>query len=214
VSGRATVWPRRRPASSSFSYRRERLDREAAREAAAASRRAGGARAAPPTPVSATRDVARQRTRRAWAALALVLVAAVGATVAVLLVRGGSSSTPANTASSTPANTASSTPANTAATQQRASHPRTNVLGTPHARKFGWARVRHASGYSVAFFRAGRAVFRSRTSSPEVVLPRSWRYHGRRVVLRPGRYTWTVRPLFGSRTGSTVVRANFVLEGS
>lgn len=71
----------------------------------------------------------------------------------------------------------------------------------------------YLNGSSVAFFRAGHVVFRSRTSSPQVVLPRSWRYHGRRVVLRPGRYTWTVRPLFGSRTGRTVVRADFVLEG-
>jgi len=190
------VRSRRRVASSSFSYRRQRLDREAAREAVGASRRAAGARAAP-TPVSATGDVARRRAGRRWAVLTLMLLAATGAT-AVVVMRGGFSSAPANTP----------------ATSQRASHSRTNVLGTPHARKFGWATVRHASGYSVAFFRAGRIVFRSHTLSPQVVLQRSWRYHGRRVVLRPGRYTWTVRPLFGSRTGRTVVRADFVLAGS
>jgi hypothetical protein len=99
-----------------------------------------------------------------------------------------------------------------AGTSRSGSRPETNVVGPVRERTFGWAAVPHATAYDVRFFRGGRQIFGARASSPRLVLPVFWRYHGRKMVLRPGRYTWTVQPLFRGRRGSVMIRAVFVLK--
>lgn len=93
-----------------------------------------------------------------------------------------------------------------------ASAPQANMVGSVGERSFGWAAVPHAVGYDVRFSRDGRQIFAARPSSPRLVLPVAWRYSGKRIVLRPGRYTWTVRPLFHGRRGPAVIQAAFVLK--
>jgi hypothetical protein len=93
-----------------------------------------------------------------------------------------------------------------------AAAPQANMVGSVGERAFGWAAVPHAVGYDVRFSRNGRQIFAARPSSPRLVLPVAWRYRGKRIVLRPGRYTWTVQPLFPGRRGPAVIQAAFVLK--
>jgi hypothetical protein len=83
-------------------------------------------------------------------------------------------------------------------------------------RTFAWAAVPGANRYRVELFRRGSKILDSRTRAARLVLPARWRYRGRRIMLRPGRYWWRVRPAFGAasreRYGRPVVSAALVIS--
>lgn len=83
---------------------------------------------------------------------------------------------------------------------------------------FVWVPAARASHYRVEFFRRGAKVFEAFPTSPRIALPARWVYRGRRFQLAPGRYSWRVRPGYGSRRekryGATIVRSTWVLPSS
>jgi hypothetical protein len=85
------------------------------------------------------------------------------------------------------------------------------------AQVFVWLPARGASHYKVEFSREGAKIFEALPSRPRVEVPSRWKYGGRRFVLSPGRYVWSVRPGFGPRTnaryGKTIVRSTWVAVG-
>jgi hypothetical protein len=84
----------------------------------------------------------------------------------------------------------------------------------PIERRFVWAAAPNASGYHVEFFRASRRVFVRDTVEPEVVVPASWTYAGRRRTLRAGEYTWYVWPIVrGRRAPGATVQATVSIAG-
>jgi hypothetical protein len=84
------------------------------------------------------------------------------------------------------------------------------------ARTFVWAPVADADYYLVVFSRGGDKIFRARPSSPRLVLPAHWTFHGRHYNLLPGRYSWVVRPGYGprgrGRYGPATVRAKLEVQ--
>jgi hypothetical protein len=85
------------------------------------------------------------------------------------------------------------------------------------AQVFVWLPARGASHYKVEFSRERAKIFEALPSRPRVELPSRWTYGGRRFVLSPGRYVWSVRPGFGPRTnaryGKTIVRSTWTAVG-
>jgi hypothetical protein len=79
-----------------------------------------------------------------------------------------------------------------------------------------WPPVADADYYLVVFSRGGNTIFRARPSSSRLVLPAHWTFHGRHYNLLPGRYSWVVRPGYGSRArgryGPATVRAKLVIQ--
>jgi len=205
--------PTRRPQRvSQFSYRRPRLDQDAARAAAlapctlAAVGDPGKSLQTRAVPRGANRR--RRPRRRGWLVLLLLLAAAaVGVGVAVRHEAGTRQTAVTLQARTTPAK---------AGQHGSGPTPKTNVVGAVHARTFGWAAVPRATAYAVTFFRGRQPIFEAHPSAPRVVLPTAWRYHGRRMSLTAGRYTWVVRPLFGPQghvhQGRYIVRADFALK--
>jgi hypothetical protein len=87
---------------------------------------------------------------------------------------------------------------------------------TSPSRTFVWPPVADADYYLVVFSRGGDKIFRARPSSPRLVLPAHWTFHGTHYNLRPGRYSWVVRPGYGPRArgryGPASVRAKLVIQ--
>lgn len=86
---------------------------------------------------------------------------------------------------------------------------------SPATPLFVWVPAARASHYRVEFFRRGAKVFEAFPTFPRIALPTRWIYRGRRFELMPGRYSWRVRPGYGSRRqkryGRTIVRSTWVL---
>lgn len=63
-----------------------------------------------------------------------------------------------------------------------------------------WTPVRGATYYNVQLYRDGKSkVLSAWPAKAELQLRHSWRYHGRRYRLKPGRYRWLVWPGYGKR---------------
>lgn len=63
-----------------------------------------------------------------------------------------------------------------------------------------WTPVRGATYYNVQLYRDGKSkVLSAWPTKAELQLRHSWRYHGRRYRLKPGRYRWLVWPGYGKR---------------
>lgn len=62
-----------------------------------------------------------------------------------------------------------------------------------------WTPVRRATYYNVQVYRNGKKVLSAWPTQPALQLRHTWRYHGHRYRLRPGRYRWYVWPGFGKR---------------
>jgi hypothetical protein len=84
---------------------------------------------------------------------------------------------------------------------------------------FRWVAVKRARYYNFQLFRTGRTVVKVLTAwpvAPRYLLPKSWRFAGRRWELRPGRYRWMVWPGFGPRAradyGKAIGRSDFVVK--
>jgi len=97
-------------------------------------------------------------------------------------------------------------------------HNRANVpLGTAHLRPktFAWLKVAGAAGYRVAFFKPGGAILFRDTKTPQLTVPGTWRYQGKRETLSPGRYRWYVWPLDARGRPSTraIVNSALVIGG-
>jgi hypothetical protein len=82
-----------------------------------------------------------------------------------------------------------------------------------------WTPVQKAKAYRVELRRHGTRIFLAHSRVPRLRLPRIWRYRRVTFLLRAGRrYTWIVRPLFGSkralRLGRATVRATLMIRRS
>jgi hypothetical protein len=146
----------------------------------------------------------------------LLLMLVAGGVIAIVSADRTTSRPAGVDATRTPKTSKGQTPARThRAHQTKPQRSAVQTLGAPTRRTFGWASVPHASAYEVRFFRGRQVIFAARPLVPRIVLPAAWRYHGHLLKLTSGRYTWTVRPLFGSRThpryGNFIVRATFAL---
>ena len=79
--------------------------------------------------------------------------------------------------------------------------------------RFAWAPVAEASGYHVELHRGGARVFAADTTRPEMTIPPSWTYAGRRYRLEAVEYRWYVWPIVsGRRTPKAVVQARLVVQ--
>jgi hypothetical protein len=65
-----------------------------------------------------------------------------------------------------------------------------------------WTAVRGASYYNFQLHSGGKKILSIWPTHPSVQLKTSWRFHGRRYRLRPGRYRWYVWPGFGPRAAA------------
>jgi len=103
-----------------------------------------------------------------------------------------------------------------ARTSRPAARSREAVVTPGAARTFGWVGVPGVEFYEFSILRAGRAVLVTRTVRPQLLLPRTWMYRGRKFSLSAGRYRWVVRPAFGSRDhpryGDPVIAAELLVE--
>jgi hypothetical protein len=173
-----------------FTDRRARLERDAARSLATC------------TAAAAEPAGEERRPLRKWLAGVVVLAAVAGSSALAIADDGGTPSSVADTMA---------TEAHAGAARRQ-----TNTLGRVRPRTFGWAAVAGARGYVVRFFRGGRPIFERRTHARRVFLPVMWTYRGHRMKLAPGRYAWTVQPFYGSskrpRYGPVVIRAAFTLS--
>ena len=73
------------------------------------------------------------------------------------------------------------------------------IRHTSRPRTFAWVRVRGARFYEVTIFQRDVEIFRTRTTAPRLVLPKTWRHGDETYRLQPGRYRWLVVPAFGPR---------------
>jgi hypothetical protein len=79
-------------------------------------------------------------------------------------------------------------------------------------RRFAWPPVAGATGYHVELFKGSALVFRNETANPEILIPRRWRFDGRRRRLEPGEYRWYVWPVVnGRRKAMAIVQAKLVV---
>jgi len=120
-------------------------------------------------------------------------------------------------ATSTPTTAAKPRNGPTAPPRRQTSAPRKSRGSAASAsRTFVWPPVADADYYLVVFSRGGDKIFRARPSSPRLVLPAHWTFHGTHYNLLPGRYSWMVRPGYGSRArgryGPATVRAKLVIQ--
>jgi hypothetical protein len=63
-----------------------------------------------------------------------------------------------------------------------------------------WTEARGASYYNVQLFRGRRKILSAWPTRPRLQLERSWRYGGKQLTLKPGRYRWLVWPGQGPRS--------------
>lgn len=68
---------------------------------------------------------------------------------------------------------------------------------TSAARTFSWAPVSGATAYRVEFFRGDARIYSAATTEPQLTLPPSWSFEGRKERLVPGAYRWYVWPVVG-----------------
>jgi hypothetical protein len=81
----------------------------------------------------------------------------------------------------------------------------------PKPKTFAWLQVAGAAGYRVAFFTPSGAILFRDTKAPQLTLPGTWRYQGKRQELSPGRYRWYVWTLDASGRPSTRAVVNSAL---
>jgi hypothetical protein len=62
-----------------------------------------------------------------------------------------------------------------------------------------WSSSPAAPFFDVVLWRGGQRLLDSWPSTPELRVPASWMYGGRRYRLTPGTYLWFVYPGIGSR---------------
>jgi hypothetical protein len=76
-----------------------------------------------------------------------------------------------------------------------------------------WRSRPHAAYYNLQIYRAGHKLLSKWPSRTSLLVSRSWRFHGHRFHLKPGRYRWYVWPGFGSRAadryGRMIIAGNF-----
>lgn len=63
-----------------------------------------------------------------------------------------------------------------------------------------WTPVRGARYYNVQLLRKGRKILSAWPKLASLQLKQTWRYHGRRYRLKPGKYSWYVWPGKGPRS--------------
>jgi hypothetical protein len=83
---------------------------------------------------------------------------------------------------------------------------------------FRWVGVKGAEQYNLQLWKRGRGNNRTKVLSvfprrPQFDLPRTWRYHGRKSLVRGATYDWYVYPWFGSRYGALVGQNWFRVRG-
>jgi len=108
-----------------------------------------------------------------------------------------------------------------ATTVSRPERRRTRTAPTPpvaRPRAFGWAPVRAADYYLIAFYRGREKIYEARPRRPRLALPAQWTFSGRRYRLTRGRYRWSVRAGYGrpaaARYGRVIVQATLVVPKS
>jgi len=83
-------------------------------------------------------------------------------------------------------------------------------------RDFIWPAVPDATSYKVEFFRRGREVFETLSSTTRFEMPTRWVYQGRTYQLVNGTYIWKVLPAYGPRSrlryGKPIVRSTWVAQ--
>jgi hypothetical protein len=166
----------------------------------------------------------KRRLRRALALLMLLVLALLGFAAAKLIREdSGSNLAPAGPAAGAAlhARTNADKPGSSrqrAATAERRAASNREVTTRPRSRPpvaaspgktrlFVWLPVRGASHYRVEFFKGGRKIFEARPLQARLELPERWTYRGRRFRISPGRYRWSVKPGYGSRSGARYARA-------
>jgi hypothetical protein len=79
-----------------------------------------------------------------------------------------------------------------------------------------WTPVRGASYYNFQLYRGGKKILSVWPRKASLQLKSSWRFHGRRYRLSPGRYRWYVWPGFGPlaarRYGPAIGRHTLVIR--
>ena len=182
-----------------------------------------------PAPVRTAPGPVRRRSRgKAASRLLFLVILAAGAAFAIMRAepfnhffwksRAGTVAPASGVrATSTPTTAAKHRNGPTAPPTPKTSRP--TKPATPAAspsRTFVWPPVADADYYLVVFARGGDKIFRARTSSPRLVLPAHWTFHGTHYNLLPGRYSWVVRPGYGPRArgryGPATVRAKLVIQ--
>ena len=92
--------------------------------------------------------------------------------------------------------------------------PRRSTGAATATRRFAWPPVAGATGYHVELFKGPALIFRDETKKPAIVIPRRWRFNGRRRSLEPGAYRWYVWPrVGGQRQAKATVQARLVVPG-
>jgi hypothetical protein len=79
-----------------------------------------------------------------------------------------------------------------------------------------WSGVRGAGYYHVQLFRKGTRILAAWPRAPELSLRPTWKWHGRRYRLAPGRYRWYAWAGFGQRDAANyklLGKADFVVAG-
>jgi hypothetical protein len=79
-----------------------------------------------------------------------------------------------------------------------------------------WTPVRGARYYNVQLLRKGRKILSAWPKLASLQLKQTWRYHGRRYRLKPGKYSWYVWPGKGPRSarryGERIGPRTFVVQ--
>ena len=107
-------------------------------------------------------------------------------------------------------------PSPTVLQPQPAAEPEVPASPVPPAatRRLAWAPVAGATAYHVELFQGPAPIFRASATKPDVVVPKAWRFGGRRRTLEPGTYRWYVWPIIGGeRQEQAVVQAELVVHG-
>jgi hypothetical protein len=120
-----------------------------------------------------------------------------------------------------PENTTTSVPPTPVLPRTKRSRPRATKPSRPRAtkpptsrapRRFVWAAVAGVSGYRVEFFRGAKLVFSADTAQPEISIPESWTFAGKRRTLGSGEYRWYVWTVSsGLRNAQAIVQAKLVV---
>ena len=84
---------------------------------------------------------------------------------------------------------------------------------SPLPRRFAWAPVAGADAYDVELFLGAQRVLSRRTTTPQLDIPPSWQYLGRRFTLVRGTYRWYVWAVAsGKRAATAVVQSRLVVS--
>jgi hypothetical protein len=88
------------------------------------------------------------------------------------------------------------------------------ILAAPPLLK--WTPVRGARYYNVQLLRNGRKILSAWPKQASLQLRQTWRFHGRRYHLKPGKYSWYVWPGEGPRSarryGERIGARTFVVQ--